>query len=162
MIVMVRKCLEDIDVVIHLAAIVGDKPCEAAPKSAYDINFSGTQILAEIAKKKKIKKFIFASTCSNYGVSDSDKFASEESILNPVSLYAETKIDSENFLKNLATENFKIITLRIATAYGASYRTRFDLTVNSFAYEAYKFNRLSVFGKVGSFSRCFIRPSNRF
>ena len=60
-------------------------------------------------------------------------------------MYAEFKIDSENYLKDIAKENFKTFSLRFATAYGVSYRTRFDLTVNSFAYEAYKNNKISVF-----------------
>ena len=58
-------------------------------------------------------------------------------------MYAESKIDSENYLKEIAKENFKTFSLRFATAYGVSYRTRFDLTVNSFAYEAHK-DKISV------------------
>ena len=137
--------MEESDIVVHLAAIVGDKPCESAPKASYDINFKGTKLLADIAKKNKVKKFIFASTCSNYGISDQNKFATETSELNPVSLYAESKIDCENLLDKYAGEDFNVIALRFGTAYGVSYRTRFDLTVNSFAYEAYKTNKISVF-----------------
>ncbi len=138
-------CTKDIDEIVHLAAIVGDKPCEAAPTAAYDINHNGTKLLCEVAKKNGVKKFIFASTCSNYGISSYDEFAKENTPFNPVSLYAESKIDSENYLKDIAKENFKTFSLRFATAYGVSYRTRFDLTVNSFAYEAYKNNKISVF-----------------
>ena len=142
---ILEKHIEDSDIIIHLAAIVGDKPCESAPKASYDINFKGTKLLADIAREKKVKKFIFASTCSNYGISDQNTFATETSELNPVSLYAESKIDCENLLDKYAEDDFNVIALRFGTAYGVSYRTRFDLTVNSFAYEAYKTNKISVF-----------------
>ena len=64
----VNECLKDIDEIVHLAAIVGDKPCEAAPKAAFDINHNGTKILCELAQLNKVKKFVFASTCSNYEI----------------------------------------------------------------------------------------------
>ena len=140
-----HDCTTNVDEIVHLAAIVGDKPCEAAPTAAYDINHNGTKLLCEVAQKNNVKKFIFASTCSNYGISSYDEFAKENTPFNPVSLYAESKIDSENYLKEIAKENFKTFSLRFATAYGVSYRTRFDLTVNSFAYEAYKDKKISVF-----------------
>ncbi len=142
----VNECLENIDAIVHLAAIVGDKPCEAAPEAAYDINFIGTKKLYQLALKKKIPKFIFASTCSNYGISG-DTFANENSKLNPVSLYAESKIDCENYLETAAQSCTKAISLRFGTAYGISERTRFDLTVNSFSYEAYKYKKLTVFAE---------------
>ncbi len=140
-----QEAIKGSDAIVHLAAIVGDKPCDAAINASYDINFNGTKILAEIAKKQKIGKFIFASTCSNYGISNPNEFAKETSSLNPVSLYAESKIDCEEFLRNFSSEKFKVVSLRFGTAYGMSYRTRFDLTVNSFAYEAFKTNKISVF-----------------
>jgi nucleoside-diphosphate-sugar epimerase len=139
------ECLKDIDEVVHLAGIVGDKPCEAAPKASYDINYNATKTICELAQKNKVKKFIFASTCSNYGIAAYDEFAKESTPFNPVSLYAEAKIDSENYINSISNENFKTFCLRFATAYGVSYRTRFDLTVNSFAYEAYKDKKISVF-----------------
>ena len=140
-----EKSLQNVDCVIHLASIVGDKPCQVAPNSAYQINYEGTIKLAELAKKKNIKKFIFASTCSNYGISDINSYATEETKLNPASFYAETKIDCEKFMEDIADENFATISLRFATAFGLSFRTRFDLTVNSFAYEAVTENKLYVF-----------------
>jgi len=139
------KCLNDIDYVIHLAAIVGDKPCQVAPKSTYQINYYGTKLIAELSKKAKVKKFIFASTCSNYGISDPNIFADEDTTLNPVSLYAETKIDCERLLQELSDDKFAAVSLRFGTAYGVSFRTRFDLAVNSFAYEAWTNNEIVVF-----------------
>ncbi len=140
-----NKALKDVEYVIHLAAIVGDQPCQVAPKSAYKINYLATKNLVDLAAKNSIQKFIFSSTCSNYGVSDDKKFASEKSKLNPVSLYAETKIDCEKYISNFDNKKLDCITLRFATAFGVSERTRFDLTVNSFTYEAIKKKNLFIF-----------------
>jgi len=140
-----KKSLKNIDYVVHLAAIVGDLPCRAAPKSAVEINFKGTKLLAEAAKQFGIKRFVFASTCSNYGIVDSQKGANENRELNPISLYAETKIDSEQFLKSLSDKHFSVTSLRFATGYGISPRTRFDLLINSFAYEAWAKNEIVIF-----------------
>ena len=139
------QALKNVNCVIHLAAIVGDLPCQAAPTSAVEINFKGTKLIAQIAKELGIKRLIFASTCSNYGIVDPDKPADENDELNPVSLYAETKIDCENFLKEISDENFSTTCLRFGTAYGVSFRTRFDLLVNSFAYEAWINNEIVAF-----------------
>ena len=140
-----EDAMQGCDAVIHLAGIVGDKPCEVLGNLSYDINYNGTVQLADIAKKKGVKKFIFASTCSNYGISNPNSYATEESKLNPVSLYAESKIDCEKYLTKITNENFKALSLRIATIYGVAERIRFDLTVNSFAYEACRDKEISVF-----------------
>lgn len=141
----VNRALEGVDAVVHLAGIVGDLPCQVAPKSAYQINFHGTELLAILAKKKNIKRFIFGSTCSNYGITDTALPANEMRELNPVSLYAETKIDCEKLLLSLKDDSFHPVMLRYGTAYGVSFRTRFDLLVNSFVYEALTHNKLVVF-----------------
>ena len=141
----VEDAMDGAFAVIHLAAIVGDLPCQAAPKSAFQINFIGTQIVVEAAKQKGVRRFIFASTCSNYGVSDTSKPADEQRELNPVSLYAETKIDCEKYLMSTAGIDFHPTSLRYGTAFGISFRTRFDLLVNSFAYEAFKKREIMVF-----------------
>ena len=91
----IKNILKGIYCVVNLAAIVGDKPCQSAPNSAYQINYLGNTKLAEISKKCKVKKYIFSSTCSNYGANQDEEYLLETSKLNPVSLYAETKIDSE-------------------------------------------------------------------
>ena len=142
----VEKALEgNVDSIVHLAAIVGDLPCQAAPKSTYQINFQGTQLLADLAKKKGIKRFIFTSTCSNYGVVNNSFPITEMGDLNPISLYAETKIDCEKYLMSIASEKFHPVILRFGTAYGISFRTRFDLLVNSLVYEALKDKEIMVF-----------------
>lgn len=142
---LIKKALKDIDVVVHLAAIVGDLPCQVAPVSSVQINFKATRNLAVEAKKQGVKRFIFASTCSNYGIVDAAVPADEDSKLNPVSIYAETKIDCERFLQSISDNTFHTTSLRFGTAYGISFRTRFDLTVNSFAYEAFTQNEIIVF-----------------
>ena len=141
----IELALEGVDAVVHLAAIVGDLQCQAAPKSSYQINFQGTQLLAEAAKKKGIKRFVFASTCSNYGIADTNVPADEKRELNPVSLYAELKIDCENYLLSLKDDSFHPTMLRYGTAFGVSFRTRFDLLVNSFVFEALNTNKIAVF-----------------
>ena len=142
---IIEKYFTDLDYVIHLAAIVGDKPCESAPEVAYDINFNSTKEIFNLSKKYNIKKFIFASTCSNYGISDPNIFASEDSKLNPVSLYAETKIDCEKYLSENSDDKMKIVCLRFGTAFGVSKRTRFDLTINSFVFEALKKKKIYLY-----------------
>ncbi|MBI2026260.1 MAG: NAD(P)-dependent oxidoreductase [Deltaproteobacteria bacterium] len=143
---IVRRALKDVDSVIHLAAIVGDSPCQAAPKSAVEINFKGTRILAEEACTMGVNRFIFNSTCSNYGIMKSSEDAAEENHeFNPISLYAETKIDCEEFLKTLNGDQFCVTVLRFASGYGISYRTRFDLLINSLAFEAWTKNEVTLF-----------------
>lgn len=142
---VISSSLRDIDVVVHLAAIVGDLPCQAAPKTTVEINFIATKNLALEAKKRGVERFIFGSTCSNYGIVDPTVPADENADLNPVSLYAETKIDCERYLQKLSDQSFHTTSLRFGTAYGISFRTRFDLTVNSFAYEALTNNEIVVF-----------------
>lgn len=142
---ILRSCLKGIDYVVHLAAIVGDLPCRAAPKSAVQINYKGTKLLAGMAKQLGIERFVFASTCSNYGIVDPKNGADENYELNPVSLYAETKIDCERFLLDINDKNFAVTCLRFATGYGISLRTRFDLLVNSLAYEAWVKKEVVIF-----------------
>ena len=139
------SAIKDTDFIIHLAAIVGDQPCKVAPKSAYKINYLATKDLIDLSIKHEVSKLIFSSTCSNYGISDSNQFATEKSKLNPVSLYAETKIDCEEYISSIDHKLLDCVTLRFATAFGISERTRFDLTINSFTYEAIKKKSLFVF-----------------
>ena len=136
-----------VDFVVNLASIVGDKQCQTIPKTAYEVNFLGNKYLTEISKSEKVKKFVFASTCSNYGIVNPNEYANEKSELFPVSLYAESKIDCEKYLIGQSNKNFSVTILRFATAYGVSNRTRFDLTINSFTYEALKYKKLHIFAK---------------
>lgn len=145
----VETALAGVTDVIHLAAIVGDIPCQEKPNQAIKVNYHGTRLVAELASKKRVKHFLFASTCSNYGVLNGNVIADENTQLNPISLYAQTKINCERFLLNLgkAKPNFSPVILRFGTGYGMSWRTRFDLLVNSLTYEAKRHGRIVVYGK---------------
>ncbi len=130
----VKKATENIDSVVHLAAIVGDPACSKYSNEANETNWTASVNLFKECEKKQIKRFIFASTCSNYGkMSDSNSYVNETSLLNPVSLYAELKVKFENFLLN-ENKNSSVVStaLRFSTVYGFSPRIRFDLTVNEF------------------------------
>jgi nucleoside-diphosphate-sugar epimerase len=114
--------------VIHLAAIVGDPACAADDENAYQINYAATRMILEVAKGVGIQRFIFASSCSVYGASES--IMDEKSETAPISLYAETKLQSEQVLLEAASRNFHPTILRFATVFGLAPRPRFDLVVN--------------------------------
>ena len=131
-----RSAMEGVTDVVLLAALVGDPVCRKYPDLARQINEIGTLDLVDRLDQFGIRRFIFMSTCSNYGLQRSDILATEESELNPQSLYAETKVRVEKRLLQSPTDfGFCVTVLRAATAYGFSPRMRFDLTVNEFARE---------------------------
>lgn len=129
-----RKALKDIDGIAHLAAIVGDPACKKFSEEAQQTNWDGSVALFEAAEKAGVKRFVFASTCSNYGkMSHPDSFVKEDSDLNPVSLYAQLKVKFEKYLTDeRKSTNMCSTALRFSTVYGFSPRIRFDLTVNEF------------------------------
>ncbi len=145
----VRKAMEGIDCVAHLAAIVGDPACAQNPELAKTTNIKGSEMLYKVANEMGASKFVFASTCSNYGkMDDPNQFVTEESTLAPVSLYAETKVAVEQFLLSQPqSNNCKPTCLRFSTVYGLSLRPRFDLTVNEFAKELALGRELVIFGE---------------
>ena len=127
----IRKVLEGVDYVAHLAAIVGDPACKKFSNDAISTMDKGSIKLYEICKEYSIKKFVFASTCSNYGkMKDPNSYVNEESELRPISLYAKLKVKFEKYLMNNTSTPYTI--LRFSTVYGFSPRMRFDLTVNEF------------------------------
>lgn len=139
-----------IDAVVHMAAIVGDPACSKDPKLAEKVNWEGSSLLLDAVKEYNIPRFIFVSTCSNYGKMNlSNGYVNESSPLAPVSLYAELKVRFEEKLLAAGTnkENFCPVILRFATAYGLSPRMRFDLTVNEFTKELALQRELEVFGE---------------
>ncbi len=138
------------DAIIHLAAIVGDPACAKHPELASNINYQASVNLLELAKKHQVRRFIFSSTCSNYGkMQQQNTQVDEESPLAPVSLYAELKVKFEQTLmaRKEDVELFSPTILRFATVYGASSRMRFDLTVNEFTKELVMGKSLEVFGE---------------
>lgn len=134
----VAKALQGMEAVAHLAAIVGDPACKKFSDEARDTNWNGSVALFEAAEKAGVQRFVFASTCSNYGkMADADSFVTETSALKPVSLYAELKVQFENYLLNDRKDAKMCSTaLRFSTVYGFSPRIRFDLTVNEFTRNA--------------------------
>jgi nucleoside-diphosphate-sugar epimerase len=134
----VDAALEGVDAIAHLAAIVGDPACKKFSEEAHQTNWDGSVNLFEKAEAAGIKRFVFASTCSNYGkMPDPDSFVVETSPLNPVSLYAELKVKFEKYLIEERKDSKICSTaLRFSTVYGFSPRIRFDLTVNEFTRNA--------------------------
>ncbi len=132
------KALEGVDAVAHLAAIVGDPACKKFSTEARETNWEASVQLFKKAEARDVKRFVFASTCSNYGkMPDPNSFVVETSALNPVSLYAELKVKFENYLLNENSDSKMCATaLRFGTVYGFSPRIRFDLTVNEFTRNA--------------------------
>jgi nucleoside-diphosphate-sugar epimerase len=129
-----RETLDGITDVVHLAAIVGDPAASKYPDLANSVNVDGAISVFDGLEGSGVERWVFTSTCSNYGLRQSDELATEESELSPVSLYAENKVAVEQHALSRAAEvDFCPTILRIATAYGTSQRMRFDLTVSEFA-----------------------------
>ena len=140
----VVRSLEGINAVVHLAAVVGDPACSTSPTDAIEINFLATKMIAEAAKYSQVNRFIYASTCSVYGISD--EMVDESSPLNPVSLYARSKVKSEEGILDMVDDHFSPTIMRMATLFGLSYRMRFDLVVNTLVMNALNEGRISIFG----------------
>jgi nucleoside-diphosphate-sugar epimerase len=145
----VASALSGIEAVVHLASIVGDPACARDPDLARSVNLEASLALIEESRRSGVQRFVFASTCSNYGkMKDINQLANEDSELSPVSLYAETKVAVEKHL--LASKNdqaWSTTPLRFATVFGTSPRMRFDLTVNEFTMEMLVKKHLVVFGE---------------
>ena len=125
--------LEGVTDVVLLAALVGDPLCKKYPELARSVNLDGATALLGSLSGRGIDRFVFTSTCSNYGLRETGEPATEESELAPLSLYAETKVElEEEILGGLGDFDFCPTVLRIATAYGLSPRMRFDLTISEF------------------------------
>ena len=164
------------DAVIHLAAIVGDPACKLYSDLANKTNWDSTKWLLDKCVELDIPRFVFASTCSNYGkMEDPESYVDEESTLAPVSLYAELKVKFEKYMLNEMDKksNFSPTSLRFSTVYGLSPRMRFDLTVNEFTKDLALGRELIIFGEkfwrpychVKDFSNAFITvlrsPTNK-
>ena len=130
--------------VIHLAGLVGDPACALDEEFTVHMNVVSTKIVKELSKSFHAKRFIFSSSCSVYGVSDN--IIDETGQLNPVSLYAKTKIDSEHELLGDQSQGFHPTVLRFATVFGHSRRPRFDLVVNLFTAQAFNEGLITVKG----------------
>jgi nucleoside-diphosphate-sugar epimerase len=145
----VKTVVAGTDAVVHLAAIVGDPACSRQADLARAVNLQASLALVEESQRAGVSRFLFASTCSNYGkMKDVNQYVDEESELSPVSLYAETKVVVEKrLLESGHNGKWCPTPLRFATLFGVSPRMRFDLTVNEFTMEMLTKNHLQVFGE---------------
>lgn len=141
--------------VVHLAAIVGFPACQAVGRqAAWRYNVEATKMVFEQAADLGVGRCVFASTYSNYGLSSDGRPVTEDSPLNPQSLYAETKIAAEEFLLSQKDAPTAPLSFRFATLYGISPRTRFDLIVNQFVLEAFTRRELIIYQR--GYSRSFV------
>ncbi|RJQ26456.1 NAD(P)-dependent oxidoreductase [Candidatus Parcubacteria bacterium] len=136
--------MKDVSAVIHLAGLVGDPACAVDPAFTRHTNIVSTRMIKDVAQSMGVHRLIFASSCSVYGASDVE--VKEGDDLNPVSIYAQTKIDSERELMYSVRDNFFITILRFATVFGHSRRPRFDLVANLFTAQGMTDGLIRVIG----------------
>lgn len=139
----VVQAMKHCDAVVDLAAIVGDPACEENRQLAVEVNRAATRMLIDVCRGYGIQRFLFASTCSVYGASEF--LMDEHSELSPISLYAQTKLDSESLLLEAKSRSFHPTILRLATLFGASLRPRFDLVVNLLTARAIRFKKITIY-----------------
>lgn len=144
----ITKIINSYDYAIILAGLVGDPVTKKFKNLSKEINNKGIRSLIKICSNSNLKKVVFVSTCSNYGIVPNNIRPDENYKLKPLSLYSKDKVLAEKYimsLKNSSRVSFTI--LRFATAFGVSERIRFDLTVNEFVWEILKKNVLNIYDK---------------
>jgi len=142
---IIKKVLIGMDAVIHLACISNDPSFELNPKVGKSINFTSFEPIVYLAKKLNIKRFIYASSSSVYGVKKV-KNVTEESSLKPLTDYSKYKAKCEKILNSYSDDNFLVTSVRSATLCGFSMRQRLDLIVNIFCNLAHNRRSISVYG----------------
>jgi nucleoside-diphosphate-sugar epimerase len=139
--------LDDIDKVVHLAALSNDPTAEYKPEANRLINVEGTRNVAEACVRRKVRRFALASSCSiYYSLNPYDGMLNEDSEISPTAPYSLSKKLAEALLWELASPDFCPVAMRKGTVFGFSPRMRFDLVVNTFAKTAWETGRLTVFG----------------
>lgn len=137
------EILQNIDAVVHLAAISNDPMGTRFEDITLDVNYKSSVKIAEMAKEAGVKNFVFASSCSMYGAA-SEQAKTEDSELNPLTAYARSKVATEKELAPLAGDGFTITCLRFATACGMSNRLRLDLVLNDFVAGAVATGKINI------------------
>lgn len=140
-----ERCLRGVDYVIHLASISNDPCSELDHKLTEEVNYGATKNLIDLAKKSDIKKFIFSSTSSVYGIKKEPN-VTEDLSLEPLTIYSRTKAMAEEVIKKATDDNLATVSIRSATVCGYSPRMRLDLAVNILAEHAINKNKITVFG----------------
>ena len=140
-----REDLKNVDAIIHLAALSNDPLGKIDPKLTYDINFQATIRLAKLAKKIGIKRFVYSSSQSMYGISKIvDELDEDKSIKNPLTEYAKTKWSAECELKKLGSDDFAVVCFRPSTVFGVSPRLRCDIVYNNLVACAYTTGKIEI------------------
>lgn len=143
----IRKISEDdlkgVDAVVHLSALSNDPMGEIDPNLTSEINSKASTRLAKLAKKVGIKRFLFSSSCSIYGIAKNG-YVDEKSPVNPLTAYAKSKIDTERELLKLADSSFCVGIMRNATVYGFSPKFRNDLVVNNLVTTALAYGEIRI------------------
>ncbi len=140
-----KQDLEGIDAIIHLAALSNDPLGEFDTRLTYDINLNATINLANLAKESAVKRFVYSSSQSMYGVSDTDEELDEDnSLKNAITTYAKTKWEAEVKLKKLGEDNFIVVCLRPSTVFGVSNKLRCDIVYNNLVACAYTTGKIEI------------------
>jgi nucleoside-diphosphate-sugar epimerase len=156
------KALKDVTDVVVLAGLVGDPITKKYPAESGQVNDTGMINCLEALDGRGLNKVILVSTCSNYGLAEGDNIVNEESALNPLSLYAKSKVRAEkHLLGKKGKVDYHPVILRFATAFGLAPRMRFDLTVNEFTRELYLNRDLLVFDAKTWRPYCHVRDFSR-
>ncbi len=138
---------QEIDAVINVGGLSNDPTAEYNPRANYEMNVVATETLAKLSRKRGIKRFIFASSCSIYdiGLAGEDVLQDEEAEVNPKAAYSKSKYDAERILLKMVDEDFCPVILRKGTIFGFSYRMRYDLVVNTFVKDALTKGKITIF-----------------
>ncbi|MFX0171981.1 MAG: NAD-dependent epimerase/dehydratase family protein [Candidatus Hodarchaeota archaeon] len=144
-----KDILEDVDVIIHLAAVADRRTAKINPELTEQINIYGTKRIIKICKEQGIRKFIFSSTCSVYECESKSKVLNfdENITVSPKSIYARSKYQAENEILEAKDKNFQPVILRQGTVYGFSPRMRYDIFFNRMVKDAFKDGIISIEGE---------------
>ena len=140
-----KEDLEDIDAIIHLAGLSNDPLGEFSPRLTEDINYNGSIRLAELAQETGVSRFVYASSQSMYGISEtSNELDEDDSEKNPVTAYAIAKWNAEQKLHRMTSDDFVVTSLRPSTVFGASPRLRCDIVFNNLVACAYTTGKIEI------------------